>query len=301
MPDLSEFSGFVSEKSGVKNTFLVEKDILLHRILWEISSHFGRAILFKGGSCLVKCYFGYYRFSVDLDFTWKDQNMWNNLSKREFQNKLRDKVNEFALIVEKISKKLNLDFKNDHSNSKYFEFGGGKKITTFKLWKGEKLIKIQVNFLERIIFEGKFKTARTLLKNRISEDEKIYFEDFLKFYRPFELLCYDEREILCEKIRAILTRRGQKLRDFYDIFVLEKNGFSVEENIKEIIEKVRFSLERYEKYRRNFEKNRKSLDFSIIDNPFERSLFLTKPGKEFEIFLKNFQSVLREIITEHFT
>ena len=57
----------------------------------------------------------------------------------------------------------------------------------------------------------------------------------------------------------------------------------------------------YEKYRRNFEKNRKSFDFRIIDNLFERSLFLTKPGKEFEIFLKNFQSVLREIITEHFT
>jgi len=45
-----------------------------------------------------------------------------------------------------------------------------------------------VNFVERIIFEGKLRTARTLLKNKISEDEKIYFEDFLKFYRPFTLL-----------------------------------------------------------------------------------------------------------------
>ena len=60
--------------------------------------------------------------------------------------------------------------------------------------------------------------------NKISEDEKVYFEDFLNFYRPFELLCYDEKEILCEKIRAILTRRGQKLRDFYDVF-LEKKVF----------------------------------------------------------------------------
>jgi predicted nucleotidyltransferase component of viral defense system len=31
-------------------------------------SDIGQDYLFKGGGCLVKCYFGYYRFSVDLDF-----------------------------------------------------------------------------------------------------------------------------------------------------------------------------------------------------------------------------------------
>jgi predicted nucleotidyltransferase component of viral defense system len=63
--------------------------------------------------------------------------------------------------------------------------------------------------------------VKTLL-NRIdlSEDEKVYFGEFLDFYKPFSVLAYDEREILCEKVRAILTRKAQKLRDFYDLFIL---------------------------------------------------------------------------------
>jgi len=42
MPDLSEFIAFVSEKSSMKNGSLVEKDILIHKILKTIysSGHF---------------------------------------------------------------------------------------------------------------------------------------------------------------------------------------------------------------------------------------------------------------------
>ena len=78
MPDLSEFIAFVAGKSGVSKGNLIERDILLHRILKEVCSypHFTESYLFKGGSCLVKCYLGYYRFSVDLDFTWRNQKAW---------------------------------------------------------------------------------------------------------------------------------------------------------------------------------------------------------------------------------
>jgi len=71
MPDLSEFIASVAEKSGVKKPRLVERDLITHRILKKIYSckHPAENYLFKGGSCLVKCYFGYYRFGVDLDFT----------------------------------------------------------------------------------------------------------------------------------------------------------------------------------------------------------------------------------------
>src|SRR3989304_1588180 len=90
MPDLSEFIAFVSEKSSMKNRSLVEKDILIHKILKTIysSGHLAENYVFKGGSCLVKCYFGYYRFSVDLDFTWKDQKAWVDLSKNELRRRL---------------------------------------------------------------------------------------------------------------------------------------------------------------------------------------------------------------------
>jgi predicted nucleotidyltransferase component of viral defense system len=37
----------------------VEKDLIIHRILKQLlsSPHFAENYLFKGGSCLVKCYF----------------------------------------------------------------------------------------------------------------------------------------------------------------------------------------------------------------------------------------------------
>ena len=73
MPDLSEFISFVTEKSGVKKANLIESDIFIHRILKEIcsSSHFMEDYLFKEGSCLVKCYFDYYRL---IDFYFRFSN-----------------------------------------------------------------------------------------------------------------------------------------------------------------------------------------------------------------------------------
>ncbi len=38
MPGLSEFVSFVAEKSGVKDTSLIELDIILHRMLKEFCS-----------------------------------------------------------------------------------------------------------------------------------------------------------------------------------------------------------------------------------------------------------------------
>jgi hypothetical protein len=55
-------------------------------------------------------------------------------------------------------------------------------MVTFKLWKNSELIKIQVNFVEEILFPFKKVFAKTLLADAdIEEDEKVYFEDFLSF------------------------------------------------------------------------------------------------------------------------
>jgi predicted nucleotidyltransferase component of viral defense system len=50
---------------------VVEKDYALGWLLWGIGSHpaLASAWVFKGGTCLKKCYFETYRFSEDLDFT----------------------------------------------------------------------------------------------------------------------------------------------------------------------------------------------------------------------------------------
>jgi predicted nucleotidyltransferase component of viral defense system len=55
------------------STKIVEKDYVLGWLLGGISNHpaLRSTWLFKGGTCLKKCYFETYRFSEDLDFTLK--------------------------------------------------------------------------------------------------------------------------------------------------------------------------------------------------------------------------------------
>jgi len=50
---------------------VVEKDYVLGWLLWGIGSNrsLGASWVFKGGTCLKKCYIETYRFSEDLDFT----------------------------------------------------------------------------------------------------------------------------------------------------------------------------------------------------------------------------------------
>lgn len=54
---------------------VVEKDYILGWLLAGINAHpdLAESWVFKGGTCLKKCYFETYRFSEDLDFTLRDE------------------------------------------------------------------------------------------------------------------------------------------------------------------------------------------------------------------------------------
>ena len=54
---------------------IVEKDYVLGWMLAGINAHdeLGESWVFKGGTCLKKCYFETYRFSEDLDFTLRHE------------------------------------------------------------------------------------------------------------------------------------------------------------------------------------------------------------------------------------
>lgn len=69
MIDKSEIMRFAKQYNLPANT--IEKDYILNWLLDGIanSSIFNDKWIFKGGTCLKKCYFEEYRFSEDLDFT----------------------------------------------------------------------------------------------------------------------------------------------------------------------------------------------------------------------------------------
>jgi predicted nucleotidyltransferase component of viral defense system len=67
---------------------LLEKDYHLTRILHRISEKRIKDLVFKGGTCLNKCYLGFYRLSEDLDFVYNQD--VKNQSKAQIKKILDD-------------------------------------------------------------------------------------------------------------------------------------------------------------------------------------------------------------------
>ena len=77
----SEIIDLLAGRTKIAKRDLIEKDILLHRILLELSYEpdFFENYAFKGGTCLIKCYLNYYRFSEDLDFTYANEREFDKM------------------------------------------------------------------------------------------------------------------------------------------------------------------------------------------------------------------------------
>jgi predicted nucleotidyltransferase component of viral defense system len=73
-----DFVNEVARTQKVKRADLIEKDLILHHVLFDLSKNtfFHDNFAFKGGTCLAKCYLDYFRFSEDIDFTWKNQSVF---------------------------------------------------------------------------------------------------------------------------------------------------------------------------------------------------------------------------------
>ena len=296
----------IYNKSGINQRDLIEKDLTLHKLLLELSSnpYFKENYAFKGGTCLIKCYLGYYRFSEDLDFTFKNKGIFENKSEKQIRKIVSKEIDKLAKLLDKICRKLNLEFKPEKSNKEYFEFRAGNKFTTIKMYyhspelNKKTFIKLQINFLEDLIFECKNKKANSLRWKDYNETELKFIlpEGSGWFFQSPEISCYDLKEILCEKIRAILTRQGVKSRDFIDVYLITKNqGLSLKSLKKEVVKKIS-SMLKYEKYLDNLKGHMQEIPTFKIGE--EEKLLIGKLGKDFHKFLEKFNEFLKEIITE---
>ena len=132
----SDFVKKISEDSGIKDAKRIEKDLYLQGLLIELakSDYFVENFVFKGGTCLTKAYFGYYRFSEDLDFTWINPTVFEKQSEKQTRKMLSKEINKILELFVTISKDLELDFKAEKSNQHYVQLGGSNKFSTFKFF-----------------------------------------------------------------------------------------------------------------------------------------------------------------------
>ena len=199
------------------------------------------------------------------------------------------------------AKGLKLDFKPEKSNERYVQLGGSNRFATFKFWyeqnglaENDAFIKIQLNFVEKIIHEPKKRRLMPLSPINKKEIELEYPEYASLAFQSPEFYCYDLKEIASEKIRALLTRRGFKARDIIDLYVLAKKGIAIKSVKSMAFEKTKFML-RYLKYAEHLKQKHFDENFKLGE---EQTLLIKKPGKDFEKFAVETIKELNELAEE---
>lgn len=296
---MNELVNYLSGRLNIPNKLMIEKDVLLHRILQRLVNErwFKEGFAFKGGTCLTKCYLGYYRFSEDLDFTYINQDELSHSSQKEIRRVFSKKINDIMMLLSGISSDMGLRFNKDKSDDRFIEFGGSNKFVTFKLWyrsdvlKLDQFVKIQINFVEMITEKIIDKKAASLYSKIPKKEMKLLFPEYMDIISEVSLNCYSLKEIFYEKIRAILTRRGLKSRDFIDAFlIMKKEPVDIRRNKEKIISKIRFML-RYDKYIQNLS----MFDTVRIVLGDEEKLMLVPIQNGFDKFMKEFSGCLHDI------
>jgi predicted nucleotidyltransferase component of viral defense system len=188
---------------------LVEKDYYLTLIL----SHLGDLspdLVFKGGTCLNKIYFSYYRLSEDLDFTMR--------------------LPEYTATRAKRRKRMQMVKENIESFAKQFDM---EIDDPEKAGRNESKQYIYYFHYQSLILpiDSKIKFEIGLRFSPICEPEKKKVRH--EFVHPFtgeplldggEVTCLQLKELMAEKLRAAATRVTIAPRDFYDIdFILRKD------------------------------------------------------------------------------
>lgn len=278
--------GFLTALRGqctARRSEVVEKDFYLHRLLSEISSddYLSENLPFKGGTCLVKAYLGHYRFSEDIDFTWRNSD--SPLS-RKSRSQCETEAETVLQHLKTITDRLGMRFRGEKSGEDVHFSSGGKMVTLWptyysELEKGRRAVKVELNFYDTTVFPSAERDMRTYIDVIDSEELKILFKEPCRDYSAkVRLHCYDCREIFIEKCRALMTRQVYKPRDSLDIYMMMRRyGYDFADLEGAIIDKVRSAIDAYSRYGDNLKLNElpASDGFTVDDNDL---LLIDKPS-----------------------
>jgi predicted nucleotidyltransferase component of viral defense system len=241
----------------------IEQDYVLSWILEGISlvPELNQRLVFKGGTCLRKCYFGDYRFSEDLDFSAKDGSITEALPS------LMNKACELAMAKLQ-SFGENVIFRCDpYIEKRPHPEGQQAFVIQARLpWHRDFYTKVyaEISVSELILLPA--------VPSKIIHPYGENLDGFVQTY-PLE-------EIFAEKIRALLQfakklhERGwgrSRVRDYYDLWkILTTYGTSLNLNlVPSLVQK---------------KCDHKGVVFNGLDDVFQEKLLLNVE-KEWEIWL----------------
>jgi predicted nucleotidyltransferase component of viral defense system len=256
------FVPMLSEDLAIPDQGLLEKDVRLHLLLGSLTRdpNFGPHLAFKGGTCLIKCYLDYPRFSSDLDFTWVYRGPTGPAyagGSHAFRREVRPTQRELETWFQTWAR--GNGYRSDHPET--FRYGRSNRMLTVNLRHPtssptDGVIKVQLNFEDPLLFPTWPARALSLLRGPLPSRFRLLDGTLATDYAtPVPVTAYDPREILVEKCRAIVTRTAAKSRDLVDLFLLERDrGLRVEDHDAEIVEKTRRAVEGSSRYRQQAER-----------------------------------------------
>lgn len=237
----------IASEQGVRDT-QIEKDYIIGWILKGISeeAYLSQHLVFKGGTVLKKVWFPDYRFSEDIDFTYKGEG-WD-------KSKLESSWKAVCTWVYEVSR-IKLDLIPEEGSTDQYKC----YISYQGPLGGAKNIKCDISTQELIYFE---------------EESKKILDDYSDAEGEHAIQVYSLEESLAEKLRCTLQRSIP--RDIYDIWYLtEEAGLDIEEVAFGFQEKTKHKgfdpmkigevlIAKQKKYKANWEK---SLTHQIQDLP----------------------------------
>ncbi len=186
---------------------VVEKDYVLGWMLAGIYAHeeIAESWIFKGGTCLKKCFFETYRFSEDLDFTLRDEAQLDEATLKRI----------FAEVGAWIYEASGIEIPADQQEFEVYRNPRGK-----------------LSCQGKISYKGPISPTRPLprIKLDLTADERVVLSPVtVEIFHPYsdlpeegiEVLAYDYVEAFAEKFRALAERT--RPRDLYDVVNLYRN------------------------------------------------------------------------------
>jgi len=193
--------GRASKKKGFLLP-LIEKDYYLTLILsriYELSEN----LVFKGGTCLNKVYYVYYRLSEDLDFSMiLPQYEVTRGQRRKCIQPVKDKIEKF---IEQFGMRLDDAVNPGRNESKQYVF---YFVYHSALREVEAKIKLEIGL--------RFNPLDSIEKRPV---QHVFLHPFTgnPLFDGGQINCLSLNELIAEKLRASATRKIIAPRDFYDI------------------------------------------------------------------------------------
>ncbi len=185
---------------------VVEKDYILGWLLSGVAQHpiIGKEWIFKGGTCIKKCYFETYRFSEDLDFSLSQKAPYTEAF-------ILSEINE---ILESVSSASGISFATDQTTVE-------GKINK----QNQPTFKAKITYSGPLVMPGTPKILFDITNNEplfSAPVKKTILHAYPDNIPPDALVAaYSLEELLAEKTRALYERT--RPRDLYDVVYILLN------------------------------------------------------------------------------